>query len=281
MPLPDGSSFPVLPPSGMISYLAASDNMGKLCGELPNNEIETTLQEFWRRYSHVSPSHQVYESALAGRLRLCRTFPAYVHGDEGRGLKKSGVLLLSLQGALGRGTRCFWKRCKPQSRRQRMGVNIAGSSYSTRLLYACMPKQFYQKSAKNYDALLSFLTRDLKSLEAGFDWKGETWHIVVLGLKGDMPFLAKTGKLSRHYLRATRKESSQGKGVCWLCPAGKNGCPYEDFNPSCAWATTHAPEPWSQCLTFCTTAQPLKPTSSRIFGTITMAGQESPLSRPV
>ena len=71
-------------------------------------------------------------------------------------------------------------------------------------------------------------------------------------MKGDLPYLAKTGNFTRHWLRAERKskEKKKGKatkpaGVCWLCYAGTDeGGPWEDFNHDCKWAHVEAPEPW-------------------------------------
>jgi hypothetical protein len=52
---------------------------------------------------------------------------------------------------------------------------------------------------------MEHLVDDLLQLQQGFLHHGETWHLVCIGCKGDMPFLVKTGGFERHWLRAERK----------------------------------------------------------------------------
>ena len=90
---------------------------------------------------------------------------------------------------------------------------------------------------------------DLLSLQKGFQFQGEQWHIVCLGLKGDMPFLRSAGGFTRHWQRAVRKESDDAlpPGVCWLCLAGtRPGGPFEDFNMDALWSQVPTVEPWAQ-----------------------------------
>lgn len=96
------------------------------------------------------------------------------------------------------------------------------------------------------------LIDDLLQLQDGFVFRGKTYHLVCLGMKGDLPYLAKTGNFTRHWLRAERKarDKKKGKGpgpvgVCWLCHAGTDaGGPWEDFNLNSQWSQVEAPEPW-------------------------------------
>ena len=98
------------------------------------------------------------------------------------------------------------------------------------------------------------LIDDLKVLQKGFSYKGKRWHLINLGVKGDLPFLAKTGNLERHWLRAQRKPTDKKKGkpttdgpagVCFLCNAGRlDGGPFEDFNLNCLWERAPVTEPW-------------------------------------
>ena len=91
---------------------------------------------------------------------------------------------------------------------------------------------------------------DLLQLQKGFRHCGETWYLINIGCKGDMPWLAKTGDFSRHWLRAERKAQARSRsaplpGVCWLCLAGTAGKPWEDVNQDAAWAKSPTTSPWA------------------------------------
>lgn len=89
---------------------------------------------------------------------------------------------------------------------------------------------------------------DLLHLQTeGFSYREEQWHIVCLGVKGDLPFLRSAGGFQRHWQRAVRVESASAKpvGVCWLCLAGTEpGGPFEDFNLDARWSQVPAVDPW-------------------------------------
>ena len=102
----------------------------------------------------------------------------------------------------------------------------------------------------NYQALLRHLADDLLKLQSGFLHRGETWYLINIGCKGDMPWLAKTGEFLRHWLRAERKEQARSRavappGVCWLCLAGTAGKPWEDVNQQALWASSPTRAPWA------------------------------------
>lgn len=139
--LPSGDvKFPVLRITDTISYLVHWGYINKLLGDMPMSEAKPTLLTFWRRFSKQNPGHQVFDSNVS----LSRAIPVMIHGDEGRGFKRSGVMMLSVQGAIGRGSRPFRKRHSLKALRDnRMGVNIGGSSYNSRLLFGAMPKKHY------------------------------------------------------------------------------------------------------------------------------------------
>lgn len=90
----------------------------------------------------------------------------------------------------------------------------------------------------------------MKLQNEGFAYRGKRFHLITLGMKGDLPYLTKTGRFDRHWLRAERKHKTKAGlapvGVCWLCYAGTQSIPFEDFNWSAKWASTPAPLPWSQ-----------------------------------
>lgn len=153
--LRDGSrDFPVLRPTDTVKFLARSGNISKLVGDVDMDGIGDSLLEFWRRYSQTNGDHQVFSAVASGKISLSRSFPIFVHGDEGRGFKRQGIMLISFQGALGRGSRPFQQRhVIKTARKLRMGLNMAGSSFTTRFLYAAAPKRFYASSPDTWLAI--------------------------------------------------------------------------------------------------------------------------------
>ena len=241
-------TFPVLQPCDLIHYLAAKDQIGRLCGapEATSNEVESMLLVFWRRYSRICPGHQVFN----GSVQLRRSIPCYIHGDDGRSFKKSGVLLINLQGALGAGSAPFHKKHKSRAEFMTncMGLNIGGHSYGSRLLYYSMQRKFFAKQPEVFDHLLDNLANQLLKLQQGFTWGNDSWHIIVLGVKGDLPWLTKAGGFQRHFLRAQRVRNPKEPpaGICFLCHAGRSQVPYEDFRDDALWVPDGCDLPWAR-----------------------------------
>ena len=248
----DEKKFPWLRPSGFLRYMAHTDTVSKLCGEVPHHEMESICLQFWRNFALEWPSHQIFEASRQNALSLSRTIPAYLFGDEGRSYKKSGIMCISFQGPIGRGTRHFLQRPSPKNMKAVQKLNLKGHSLNSRFLIAAMPKQFYAKNPEVYKQLFDEIVDDLLSLQnEGFLWHGERWFLQILGLKGDLPFLAKTAGLTRHWLRMARKDSAKDPfGVCFYCEAGKANIPFEDTNDNCRWATVPCSPPWDTAPSF-------------------------------
>ena len=152
VPLPnleEDTLFPIIKVSDMVQSLGMIGCFSKLFGDIPEAEIQDVLREFWRRYSLDTPDHQVFSASLTGTVCLQRCIPYFIHGDEGRSHKRKGVMLLSVQGALGKGTSSFVRRFVQSKfeRDRRMGVNISGHSFGSRLLFAGMLKRYYEDPA--------------------------------------------------------------------------------------------------------------------------------------
>ena len=140
----DGTEFPTIKVSDMVQHLCASGSLNKLFGGEPEETIQMTLLEFWRRYSYEVPGHEVFTASSQGEITLQRSIPYMVHGDEGRCFKRKGIMLLTVQGVIGKGTRPFINRfLDPSSKKKRMGVNIGGHSFESRILFAAMQRKTY------------------------------------------------------------------------------------------------------------------------------------------
>ena len=216
---------------------------------MPHEEIQDSLLEFWRNFSQQFPAHQVFDAANKKQLVLRRTLPLYIHGDEGRHYKKSGIMIVNMQGAIGKGSKPFFKKAgsKKKGKKQVQGLNVGGHSFRSRLLLMAFPKTYYSQESDVYTRMFDCIVSDLQKLEqSGFEFQGETWHVQVLGLKGDLPFLTKTSNLTRHYLRAARSVDPRAPpvGMCFYCSAGQTGIPYEDVSEEALWTKTASGRPW-------------------------------------
>ena len=231
---------PWLDPRKMVTYLSQEGLLGLLHGG-------ADLNEFWRRWACVEPHHRVFSAAAAQQLRLSRTIPFLSHGDEGRTKKKKGILLWTMRGCVGEGSRMFRERADAELQRLSMGLNM-NDSLTSRFLHIAIPKRVYEtNSSKVWDSLSEHIAEAYLDLETnGVVCSGERWHLVCLGLTGDNPFLAKVGHLERNYARGPKRGGGASPvGVCWLCQAGCQGFPYEDVGKNPGWLSTcSVQDPW-------------------------------------
>lgn len=58
-------------------------------------DAEAMLDQFWQNYEQCESSHPIFESKTREERKRC--IPVCVHGDEGRGLSKTPVLVISYQ----------------------------------------------------------------------------------------------------------------------------------------------------------------------------------------
>lgn len=202
--------------------------------------------EFWRVYEKLNPNFELFEMV---DIDLGRTAAMLVHGDEGRTLKKGGLMVTSLQSALGRGY--DEKRVRGQrSDTALLRVNFAGHSFTTRYVVNTMPKTSYETESNVFYAMLDHVARSLsKCLEEGYvDDRGHRFRIVLLGVKGDAPYLSKAAHFYRSYNTTAKRGQERGppKGVCPYCLAGTPGYPAEQVDTSKPrWLETVAVKlPW-------------------------------------
>ena len=141
--MPAGEAqFPVLRMTTTIEYFANFDFISKLVGGMPREEMPSCLLRFWRRFAQQCPDHQVFGPSTG--IALERAIPVMIHGDEGRGYKKTGIMLLSLQGCIGQGCRPFFEMYPSKADRDdRMPLNLHGSSFNSRFLFAAMARKHY------------------------------------------------------------------------------------------------------------------------------------------
>ena len=212
-----------------------------------------TWSAFWAKFRVLEPDHQIF-----GRLsedELSRTAACYFHLDEGRSLKRTGIMIMSFHSALGFG---FKKQKTRGQREARDGgpmsfyVNYSGATLTNRFLLSVIPKKYYEKTPLLLNDVFDLVGKDFGDLiERGvLDKFGQSYRVCILGVKADWPALVRCGGLLRSYNHGPKRRESKlaSKGVCHLCEAGGPGIPFEDIgSQQPLWAyTIGASLPWQQ-----------------------------------
>ena len=71
-------------------------------------ECYSNFECFWKLYKMEHPTHAIFSTHAQ---RLDSVVPLCIHGDEGRGLKKSNYLVMSMQSPLGSTPRPSKRKC--------------------------------------------------------------------------------------------------------------------------------------------------------------------------
>ena len=137
------------------------------------------LAEFWHRYEGVDPNHKVH---LKSAEEKSRCIPMALHGDEGRGLAKTPLMVWSFQviipcsGPNNLNTTkhldyisaFFFTRHAPNktvSESSSLWLTSLSHSFTTRLLYSLIPSSWYARdSATTIDGFSSGIANDFKKL---------------------------------------------------------------------------------------------------------------------
>lgn len=246
--------FPYIKFSTWVKYLLDVGRLpAQLTGSANLEAMEGKLGIFWDRFKAFCPSHAVFELARQKKVLLSRMIPLFCHADEGRSYKKQGLWILSTHGALGRGTKGYIKRKKHQIplKRRPFGCNFVGHSWATQFMFTNMLRKLSKKHPTAIDELAALYASDMESLlyhgVVSNDRSLKVW-CCLLGLKGDLPALARLGNMKRTFYNAPKAKASKKacRGVCWQCLGGQEddpatgavAVPYEDVSARPQWAQT-------------------------------------------
>lgn len=197
--------------------------------------LNTILTAFWKNFEVQHPSHPVFARARNGDLDLSSCCPMVLHGDEGRGRKRTAFLVMNFHSLLGFGLQEGKKKHKRPHLRARMQPNYAGSSLTTRFLLASLPKHMYTGDNEEvFQSLLNVAAQEAENMfYAGVSSKsGRRLTMALLYIGGDWPWLADSGGMLRSF-RNCQKRKNQKKepvGICHLCAAGQIGYDFEQIN---------------------------------------------------
>ena len=236
--------LPCYPP-----LLRKTGNWSRFTGCDKGGDTASQLRLFWSRWRVLRPNHQIFE--LRDSPSLERTLPVLLHGDEGRGAKRQGLMCLSATPILGHGV-VTRSKTKTTDRSDSQLMNYVGHSFATRFLLGVMPKAAYENTPSVFQKFVSILADDFERLAKDgiiCPVSGDSFFVGVLHVKGDWPFLVKIGELGRSFYNAPKRSSSKKPctGICHFCLAGRPNFPYEDLRMDAEWQFTVGEEkPWNK-----------------------------------
>ena len=197
--------------------------------------------QFWKGYKEIYPNFELFD--YEDQLDFGRIAAVFIHGDEGRTLKRQGIMVTSCQSALGRGY--DEKRVKKYpSPGDNLRVNFAGHSFTTRFVLHTIPKSCYESDPEVFHSAMSHVAKSFRNLiDVGLvdAVRGETLKVALIGVKGDAPYLVKAGHFYRSYNTMAKRgeDRSVAKGVCPWCLAGTRNFPSEEIHSiEPKWRTT-------------------------------------------
>ncbi len=239
--LPTLKRFPYISFATWFRHLVQHDELDRLVGVKDRAETEDRLLKFWDGYFHTQKTHILYDRHMNGDLCASRTIPVLHHGDEGRGYKKRQLMVLATHGLLGSGS----LHDKKMDEVGHLPLNYKGNTFLTHFLTCVMPIGLYGDNPEAFDHMLEIIASEFNDLFLnGIVVDGVKWWICCLGVKGDAPYLTKSGNFDRSFYRRPTAPSSRTPciGICHLCCAGKEDwrhpVPYEQLGQFPSWRDT-------------------------------------------
>lgn len=246
--LPSKKNFPYVTFTDWFRYVVECDNLEHLVGVSEVADMKKILSTFWTRFTALYPQHVVAQRAVTDAdfsPEMC--IPVLYHGDEGRGLKKKQLMVLSTHGMLGKGSEPSKKASNDMNDPNGpLRLNMIGNSYLNHFLQCVLPISLYNETPEALYHMLDIQAKEFAHLfERGVVVKGKRFFICCVGVKGDSPFLTKSGMFLRSFSRRPTRASSKKPctGICHLCFAGREDCdqpfPFEEYGVrSPAWLQT-------------------------------------------
>jgi hypothetical protein len=231
--------MPILYMTDWMHALQERGQVARLYGGLKDCEVQSRLALYWDLMRRIIPDHEIYSMFADGSRPPSRCIPAFVHTDEGRGNKKTGVLVVSTSPALGMGT---YKQRSERNVHSKLSLNFVGETLGNRFVHIVCPKPYYEKKPKLYKDMLTYVCLNSRLLlDDGFQLQGESWYIVYIMSIGDWVAHVKNGNLLRHFGNVVKNSATspdKWKGICHCCGAGIKNLPFEDYSLTAACLRT-------------------------------------------
>jgi hypothetical protein len=229
-----------------------------VCGESDTEKVKGIFGAFWDAYRSYHGTHEVYQRHSGN---LDRVVPLAIHGDEGKGKRRSSTTLVTLEAVIGcKGETRLCTECEPCGLypeqwgprgddqhlvAKAMRTNMKGHSYLQHWPLFIVPGILNKNYKPLTYELLDVVAADLEKLfTTGVQVRGETWYGAVIGAKGDLKWHSKVARLVRGFEHQGRQRDIP---MCHWCMAGTPGVPAEDVarHHPCWEQTLWAQRPWS------------------------------------
>lgn len=213
-----------------------------------------SIGAFWNAYKLYHGSHEVFVQ----HDDLSRVIPVCLHGDEGRGKRRSQTTVVSFESVLGmKGDPTPCNECRPQhlvvsqgklpqelQLSQRLCCNLKGHSFLQHFPLFVIPGTWWKTYKTLTHKMLQHVAEDFEDLfNTGFQIGNETWYVACVGSKADLKWHGKICRLTRGY---ENKSTVQDVPHCHVCLAGSPGLPAEDLGNSPVWVPTcYVSRPWA------------------------------------
>lgn len=213
-----------------------------------------SIGAFWNAYKLYHGSHEVFVQ----HDDLSRVIPVCIHGDEGRGKRRSQTTVVSFESVLGmKGDPTPCNECRPQhlvvsqgklpqelQLSQRLCCNLKGHSFLQHFPLFVIPGTWWKTYKTLTHKMLQHVAEDFEDLfNTGFQIGNETWYVACVGSKADLKWHGKICRLTRGY---ENKSTVQDVPHCHVCLAGSPQLPAEDLGNSPVWVPTcYVSRPWA------------------------------------
>ena len=258
-------------PESWLEYLMKEDPrlLGGATGDFSHN-----CKSFWEVYRLHHPTHAVFG---LHRHRLEQVLPLCIHGDEGRGKRKTGYLVLSFETPFGSTPREKGSSCSCAQHLQehpelpsygssrddllepsvveackKMHTNFRGHSYLSRFLLFGLSKTTYKSNPHVVRKLLEEAAAGFTRLfHEGISVDGAPMFAALVSIKGDLDFHTIFFNLERCYSKII---TQHGIGrICHMCNAatgtiapGADATRFEFFEDEPGWVPSlFQSRPWS------------------------------------
>lgn len=230
------SLIPFIKMSAWVNFIFKYNLWHRLCGLRRPDMIRCgeIWKSFWSRYKGVNPGHEIFQRPGHDFSRTCGLL---LHGDEGRSLRKSALMVVSCHSILGFGLSTAKQKLKKKYVAQKL--NYEEPSWTTRFLLSVLPKQYCNEDNETcwesdpFQDLMAAISQDLRDLfDQGIETPEGRFYFCIVNVMGDWPFEQKCGNLARSYLNTSKAASSRTapKGICHLCCADMPHCSWENFD---------------------------------------------------